>query len=669
MHHLKFSRKICIIIFAALLAAACAIFAVFTVTMGAKQTLSPSVESTLSEDSFSSEESVSQDDTGDASSSSEPSSSQSSSSSKEPVKKSLIISSPSSLNATVTEAKTVISGKCDPDSPLKMNGQEIKPQGDGTFSVTVELKNGKNSFTFKHKNETVTCNITYRYVVINDYNPGSTLSVDGGSKLVATVSARAGATAKAAFNGQTITLVRQSGEFKDDEFCNFTGTFTIPAATSTDVNLGKIKFTATYNGISESFSSGNVTCKKVYIPQIAEVILFGAETFNGGSRDNCTRPTNNYLPQGTVDYVTGSFTARDGKYLNTFLELKCGRRIYKDLTITPGNTKMPVVKIYNGTLPDHNELSVAGVTQHQKYTSLTLNTLWKAPFFLDLLPQRYTNPAIQDYTVSSFTASYVEIKFCYATVFEGNIEFSADNPLFSRSEIFRNADSTTVRLHFKKAGAFYGWDCSYNSAGQLVFEFKHPPVTAAGTNEYGIDLSGVTILVDAGHGGTDPGAGSGACEEESRNLYLANLIKNELQKTGATVIMTRTSDVTLNSVNRIQKYRSIKPDFLVSVHHDSSSSSSANGFGSFYSTPFSQLAAKKVFDRTLATGLYQRTNQTKIAWHFFYMTRMTFCPSVLTENGFVSSPFDRNHIADNAKNQIKAVAIAQGICDYFKSIK
>lgn len=661
MHFPHFSRKICLILLTALLAAAGGVILAFGLTAGIKETMTHTgTVSTVSEtQSGISSEAPNEPET--------PSSEVTTPT--EPVKKSLVITSPSSLSATVTEPSAVITGVCDPSSPLEMNGKGIECNADGTFSVEVELSHGKNSFTFKHKDETLTCNIRYRYIVINAYNPGGSLSVDGGSTLVATVSARAGGTASATFNGKTVQLVRQSGEFGDEEFCNFSAVFTVPAATSKDVSLGRITFSASYKGISESFSSGNIVCKKVYIPQIAEVVIHSAETFNGGSRDNWTRPTNNYLPEGTVDYVTGSFSARDGKYVNTFLELRCGRRIYSDQLVTPGNSRIQVAKVYDGTLPDHNELSVAEVSQGARSTVITLNTLWKAPFLLDLLPQSYTNASAQDYTVSSFTAKYVEIKFCYATVFEGTIDISADNPLFSRSEIIRNADgSTTVRLHFKKTGAFYGWDCSYNNAGQLVFEFKHPPTVAAGTNEYGVDLSGVTILVDAGHGGIDPGAGSGACEEESRNLYLANLIKNELAKTGANVIMTRTSDTTLNSLDRVKKYRSIKPDFMVSVHHDSSSYSGANGFGSFYTTPFSQSAAKKIFDRTLNTGIYQRTNWTKLSWHYFYMTRMTYCPSVLTENGFVSSPYDQTAIADNAKNQIKAKAIAQGICDYFKSI-
>ena len=137
---------------------------------------------------------------------------------------------------------------------------------------------------------------------------------------------------------------------------------------------------------------------------------------------------------------------------------------------------------------------------------------------------------------------------------------------------------------------------------------------------------------------------------------------------GKTSAPAGSSDTTLYSDQRIKLYRSISPDFLVSVHHDSSSSASANGFGSFYTTPFSQYAAKRVFEHTVNTGIYKRSNWTQLAWHHFYMPRMTYCPSVLTENGFVSSTFDKPGIASDDTNNKKAVAITKGIADYFKSL-
>lgn len=580
----------------------------------------------------------------------------------------MCINSPVSQNTTVTaEPKYTLKGICNPKYPLYLNDKEIPYSQDGEFSVDVDLKLGKNVFTLKNNETVITRNITYRYIVINAYNPSKQLAVDGETDLVVTVAARVGSVAFAEFQGQKKQLIRQGGEgLAEDAFCNFSAIFKIPKSTSKDQDLGCIKFSATFNDISESFSSGKIICKKTYIPQIAEVVGYSAETFTGNSSDNMTRPTNNYLPKGTVDYVTGTATAYDGKYKNNFLSLRCGRRIYSDMPISLGN-RVPVATVYEGYLPDHNELSVLGVNQNDKYTSVTLKTLWKAPFFLDYLPQGYTNPAIQDYTVTAFTAQYIEIKFCYATVFQGEINFPADNPLFSHSQIIGTSSETIVRLFLKNTGDFYGWDCYYDDSNNLVFQFKHPVKVSAADNEFGVNLSGIKILIDAGHGGIDPGAAEGGCVEKERNLNLAYLLKAQLEKTGATVVLSRSDDTSLLSDKRVEVYRNHRPDFLISIHHDSNNSRHLSGFGSYYTTPFSVDAARAVFNRINETSIYSHGNNNKLDWHFFYMTRMTYCPSVLTENGYISNATDRANIMNADINAQKAVAIAKGITDYFKT--
>lgn len=586
----------------------------------------------------------------------------------------LNITSPAKTSVTVTSPAFTFAGSCDPAFPLLFNGETLSPDAAGGFSKTVELNVGANSFTFEHKDKKVTYTVNYRYVVMTACDPAGSRKYDSGATLVATVNARAGAECYADFNGQTVKLERPvdqeeiNNPISPEEFRDFIGIFTLPSSGS-DKNLGKITFRATYNGITDTMKSGNITCKKTVVPVIAEVTAFAAETFNGNSGDNWTRPTNNYLPAGTVDYVNGSYSARDGKYTNNFLILRCGRRIYSDMPVTPGNSRVQVAKTYEGTLPDHNEIAVEGVSSDARRTYITLSTMWKAPFFLDYCPQAYTNAANQDYTVSAVTFSYIDITFCYATVFSGNIAFT-DNPVFSSAQIIPGNGSATLRLHLKRTGGFYGWDCYYNSAGRLVFEFLHPPVGKADPGRaYGADLSGLRIVVDAGHGGFDGGAGGANMKESERNLNLANKIKAELEKTGAAVLMTRTSDSALQSPARVAAYRAMKADLLISVHHDSATSSKANGFGSYYTTPFSQPLASRVYNRTINTGIYSAGNRNKLAWHHFYMTRMTYCPAVLTENGFMGGSVDAGNIKDENINAAKAQAIVSGVVDYLLESK
>ena len=411
---------------------------------------------------------------------------------------------------------------------------------------------------------------------------------------------------------------------------------------------------------------------------IAEIVEYNAETFDGkvtsaslkdGSID-WSRPTNNYLPKGTVDYCSTSNIAYED---TNYVTLRAGLRVYLERKDKPYKEFKPVVRQYIGVLPDHNEIAVASYKNNGTHTVITLDTLWKAPFYFDILPQAYANPSAQDYRINKATYNYIDITFCYATAFSGNINIPSNDPLFKSAQIIKNKSSDkeiTLRLYLKKQGAFYGWDSYYNEKGQLCFEFLNPKTVTYANNDYGVDLNGAKILIDVGHGGIDGGAsGSNANHNEAeRNLNLAYKIKEELIKAGAEVYMTRTDNSTSSTDDKITLLKKIKPDLCIAVHHDSNKSSSANGFSPYYSTPFSKNAAEFISAQTQKlTSVYNKFNETK--WHYYFMCRTTNCPVVLTENGFMSNSYDYGNIVNEEANLQKAKAITRGIVDYFKSIQ
>mgnify|MGYP002516983472 FL=1 len=612
----------------------------------------------------------------------------------------LVISSPQKNTDYVTEPDYTFFGTSDPAEPLTVNGAAVERGEDGIFAYSVKLNVGKNVFNFEHKGETHTYTVNYRYVIIKEYTPSGAQTYPSGSTIVVNVNARRGSTVTAAFNGETITLTpeKDTDENKTD-FTGYNGVIRLPSDNAQDLNLGKITYKAVHNGKTESFSSGKIICKKSdvivdYDPNatpnggrymnvgsgyIAEIVEYNAETFDGNVSDaslkdgsvDWSRPTNNYLPKGTLDYCSTSLIS----YKETnYVTLRAGYRIYLERKDKPHTELKPVVRRYVGSLPDHNEIKVADFSEDGSHTRLTLDALWKAPFYLDILPQSYTNPAKQDYRITQATYNYIDITFCYATSFEGEIAVPESNPLFKSAEVIQNytADGSatrdfTLRLHLKKQGAFYGWDSYYNENNQLVFEFLNPKaVTADASNEYGVNLNGAKILIDVGHGGKDSGAPGLGLYESHANLTLAFKIKAELEKMGAVVHMTRTGDTTSSTDDKLQMIRRIKPDYCIAVHHNSSNSSSPHGFGSYYSTPYSKKAAEYVLVKTRVTGIY--SNEI-FDWHYYFMARSSVCPVVLTENGFISNPTDFESIKDDRKNTLKAKAIARGIADYFNSIQ
>lgn len=588
--------------------------------------------------------------------------------SSKPEEQGLIITSPSSLNSTVTVSKTVITGIADKEFPVLMNGSEIEKSQDGSFSVEVDLKVGENLFKFEHKGVTTLCKINYRYVIISSYSPKNQSKYSSGSTFVVTATARVGSTVTANFNGTTITLTKQKHN-ENDEFADFKGSFKLPDKNDADLNMGRIKFVGTFNGITESFYSGKIICQKnTYLasrPYVAEIVAFTAETFNGATVDDYSDPRNNYLPKGTVDYCDSGLVYDPASGYN-FVKLRCGRRVYLDKPTDDKKDRVTITSRYRGELPDHNELAVASFNQTGRHTVITLDTMWKAPFLLDIYPQKYANVSTQNFAISSATYEYVEIDFCYATKFDGCIEIPKSNSIFKKAEIIKGNNKFTLRLYLKEKGKFYGWDCSYNSNGQLCFEFLNPYNSKTADNEYNIDLSGAKILIDAGHGGFDPGACRGNTEEQERNLNLAKKIKAELEKTGAKVVMTRTGDYTVTADERRQILKREKPDYCIAIHHNSATVKSAHGFEAYHFTPFSMKAANDVLKSTMSTKLYDKS---KFGSHYFFLSRITTCPVVLTESGYFTNDNDYNNILSESANLKKAKAIVNGIANYFIGIR
>ena len=587
----------------------------------------------------------------------------------------LTVTSHKKTATTTNESFTVFAGTSDPLYPLLLDGVEVQRDKNGTFSVERDLNPGKNTFTFSHKGKTATYTVTYNFVVMRSYSPDDSRRYESGASFSVVVNARVGSTVTATFRGQTITLTPSSaqedeGAGQSDTFVNYTGSFTLPSDNATDLDLGKVTFRATHSGVVSTAASGTIVCKKAVLPVIGEVVAFTAETFDGDKSDDDSRPTNNYLPKGTVDYVVGHSYFGDKEYLN----LRCGRRVYVRKDNSPSSQIVQVSKEYAGKLPDTNQLAVADMIVNQRATYLTLDTAWKAPFLLDLLPQEYTDPKNQDYTVDAVTCEYLQITFCYADAFTGEIAFGENHPVFTHATVTKEDGNCVVRLYLRRVGGFYGWDASYNDKGQLCFYFLHPVQVTEADNAYGADLSGVTILLDIGHGGISEGAvGADADHPEAeRNYHLALLLKEELESMGATVVLNRGETETLNADQRCQVLKNLKPDLCIAIHHDANTSARPHGFGSFHSTLFSADAARYIYDATMAADIYSTDpagNRNRLDWHYYFVARMSDCPVVLTENGYMSNAVDFAGIVDYETNVKKAQAIAKGTADYFLSIR
>ena len=180
------------------------------------------------------------------------------------------------------------------------------------------------------------------------------------------------------------------------------------------------------------------------------------------------------------------------------------------------------------------------------------------------------------------------------------------------------------------------------------------PVSSGGT------LRGVTIVVDAGHGGHDSGAPGKRGVEKNHTLDIARRLRSNLEARGATVLMTRAGDVYIPLQGRVDFANARRADIFFSVHIDSFLRTSGGTSTHFYTAQSLPLAREVQAELARATGLKNRG----IKQSRFFVIRKTWMPSVLTESAFISNPREEALLQNPNWRQRVAGGMAQGIANY-----
>lgn len=189
--------------------------------------------------------------------------------------------------------------------------------------------------------------------------------------------------------------------------------------------------------------------------------------------------------------------------------------------------------------------------------------------------------------------------------------------------------------------------------------------------------SGCIVVVDAGHGGNDPGkVGANGTLEKDINLEIAMLLKEVLEDEGMTVVMTRQSDVGLydeNSSNkkmqdmkaRLAMIEECKPDLVVSIHQNSFTDSSVCGPQVFYyeTSASGEEAAKYLQDALNAELEIARPRVQKGNDNYYLLTKCS-AVMVIAECGFLSNPEEEAFLNDDDYQERIVEALRQGICQY-----
>jgi N-acetylmuramoyl-L-alanine amidase len=170
-----------------------------------------------------------------------------------------------------------------------------------------------------------------------------------------------------------------------------------------------------------------------------------------------------------------------------------------------------------------------------------------------------------------------------------------------------------------------------------------------------------TVVIDPGHGGSDPGATSySGYYEKNVNLSIARKVASYLENSGIHVIMTRNSDTFIELNDRAEIANRANADLFVAIHCDSHPKSSQNGY-TLYVARSASWASKKT-----ATAIEQAMGQTGLASigirsEDFRVLVRTTCPAVLVECGYLTNPSEATMLYESDFQDRIARAIANGI--------
>lgn len=176
-------------------------------------------------------------------------------------------------------------------------------------------------------------------------------------------------------------------------------------------------------------------------------------------------------------------------------------------------------------------------------------------------------------------------------------------------------------------------------------------------------LNGLTIVVDAGHGGNDHGTtGQRGTDEKDITLKTASLLASKLSAAGADVIMTRESDEYVALRKRVSVAHQYDADAFISLHYDATDDSSVSGFTSYYLNG-NQKGLAEAIHNGLASKVNLRDRGTQPG--NFLVLRENRQPAVLLELGFLSNAGEERVITTEKFREQATLGIYQGILDYF----
>ena len=171
------------------------------------------------------------------------------------------------------------------------------------------------------------------------------------------------------------------------------------------------------------------------------------------------------------------------------------------------------------------------------------------------------------------------------------------------------------------------------------------------------------IFLGAGHGGTDSGAIGNNLEEKNLNLNIALACRDDLERHGVTVLMSRTKDENDALNEEIKECNAFAPDLAIEIHNNAGGGDGAEAFY-HYNGGKGKTLADNVLNEIVKMGQNSRgakTRKNASGKDYYGFIRETKAPAIIVECAFIDNKKDIAIIDTAAEQKTMGVAIAKGI--------
>ena len=583
-------------------------------------------------------------------------------------KQSLFLAYPPPEHETSSE-KIFLIGTASAEGEVEINGKKVERSPAGHFAPSFPLEIGDNFFTLRHEEEEIELKVTRVATepeipeelafADNSLTPGVSIARLPGELICFKAVATPDAQVSMRLRNQNIALLPQTEltqlpansavltAANQPTTKVSRGTYTGCTTLETVGNWGQPEFKLSLKGktvIKEG--TGEIEILSPTELEVVEVIA-DAGVARTGASTNYSRLTP--LPKGTRASVTG----KEGEWLR----LDYGAWIKAEET-QPIASNVPPTSF------------IRSVTSRQVGNATEI-----------IFPLQVPVPVSVQQRDSSITLTL------HNTTAQTDTIRLDDDPLIKRldwQQVAPNKIDYTFQL---KTEQQFGYDLRYEGTS-LILSLQHPPKMRSRQYEKLLPrsnfipsesnistnnqpLSKIRILLDPGHGGEEKGSrGPTGYPEKDVNLVVSKLLATELKRLGATVYLTRETDIDVSLKDRVKKIDEIKPDLALSIHYnalpDSGDAINTKGVSTFWYHPQAHNVA--VFLHKYLVEKLDRPD-AGVFWNNLALTRPHTAPSVLLELGFMINPWEFEWIT-NSKEQTKlASAIADGIVEWFANVQ